>query len=157
VTITCRQMREGEEDIVADQLRALAKEVHSPHMPTITGALLRAEKDTVRIVVAEHNGEIVGHCAWMIIYSTWRGAKGMYCSDLYVTPQMRQKNVGEQLLRMAAQQAGERGARYLKLEVHVENPRSHKFYERIGFEMSATDRQMFLEPENYAKFTGARP
>jgi GNAT superfamily N-acetyltransferase len=152
MSIAYRAMRAGQEDAVVVQLRQFAKDLGSPHKPTITGASLRQASDLVHVTVAEDSGLLVGICCWMIIYSTWRGAKGIYVCDLFVMDHMRNKRVGENLLRAASKDAAKLGAGFIKLEVNGESDRAHAFYSRIGFNMSETDRQMFLEPELFKSF-----
>jgi GNAT superfamily N-acetyltransferase len=152
MSIAYRAMRAGQEDAVAVQLRHLAKDLGSPHKPTITGEALRQVSDLVHITVAEDSGLLVGICCWMINYSTWRGIKGIYVCDLFVMGHMRNKKVGENLMRAAARQGAILGAEFIKLEVNAANERTHKFYNRIGFDLSKTDRQMFLEPEPFKSF-----
>ncbi len=156
MSIAYKPMRAGQEDAVAVQLRQLAKDLGSPLKPTITGAKLRAVSDFVHTTVAEDSGLLVGICTWMINFSSWRGVKGMYVSDLFVMDHMRGKNVGEHLLRAAAKDAARLGAEFIKLEVSSENPRPPKFYGRLGFDLSATDRQMFLEQDIFKTFIGGR-
>ncbi len=155
MSIAYRAMRPGQEDAVAIQLRQFARELKAPHPPTITGEGLRAASDLVRVHVAEDSGLLVGLCTWMTIFSTWRGIKGMYCCDLFVMEHMRARRVGEQLLRHAARDAQQLGARFIKLEVNAENMRTHGFYERLGFHHAPTDRLMFLETAEFETFTGA--
>ncbi len=152
MSIAYRAMRPGQEDAIAVQLRMFAKDIGTPYEPTITGDSLRKVSDMLHVTVAEDSGLLVGICCWMIIYSTWRGIKGVYVGDLFVMDHVRGKKVGENLLRAAARDSAKLGAAFIKLEVNVSNERAQKFYSRIGFDLSKIDRQMFLEPEPFNAF-----
>jgi ribosomal protein S18 acetylase RimI-like enzyme len=154
VSIAYRPMRAGQEEAIAVQLRLFAKDLGSPYKPTITGDSLRKVSDMLHITVAENSGLLVGICCWTIIYSTWRGIKGVYVGDLFIMDHVRGKKVGENLLRAAARDSAKMGAEFIKLEVNVTNERAQNFYNRIGFSLSKTDRQMFLEPEPFNAFVG---
>jgi GNAT superfamily N-acetyltransferase len=152
MTIICRPMKVGEEAEVSEQLRAFGIEFETPVPIATTPENLRAASDMMHISVADHAGEIIGFCAWMLIFSTWRGLKGMYVSDLYIKPDFRRQNVGADLLRAAAADASSRGAKFIKLEVNVNKFKTHQFYERLGFVHANTDRLMFLEQITFDAF-----
>jgi ribosomal protein S18 acetylase RimI-like enzyme len=143
--IACRTMRAGQEDAVAAMIRQLPKDLGHDVVPKITGQSLRDSADLVRVTVAEDSGLLLGCCVWMPVFSTWRGAKGIYITDLFVMAHVRGKKIGEKLIRYLCKEAQEIGAVYVRLEVDLENVRATAFYERLGFETKRDQFNSFLE------------
>jgi ribosomal protein S18 acetylase RimI-like enzyme len=85
-------------------------------------------------------------------FSTWRGARGLYIVDLFVTPQARGRNIGQDLLRCQARKFEARGARFIKLEVDQSNTGAQRFYARLGFRKKSEDRLHILEQDELQKF-----
>jgi ribosomal protein S18 acetylase RimI-like enzyme len=147
--IVCRAMREGEEDVVAEMVRQLPKDIGISVVPELTGDVLRRDADLLNVIVAEDAGRIFGIVTWTLIYSSWRGARGVYICDLFVTGQMRGKRLGEALIAAAAREAAKRGAVFMKLEADVNNLAGLRFYERLGFSRKPDDVLHFLEPDAF--------
>lgn len=155
--IACRPMRPGQEDAVAAMIRQLPKDLGLDAVPKISGESLRMASDLVRVTVAEDSGLLLGCCVWMPVYSTWRGAKGVYICDLYVMQHARGKRIGERLVRAVGKQAKEMGASYVRLEVDAANPRASDFYERLGFKKKLEEQNHFLEQDALDALTGGTP
>jgi GNAT superfamily N-acetyltransferase len=143
-----REMATGEEEEVAAMVRSLARETVSGIEPQLTAQRLAAARDLVDVVVAECDNALVGACLMLMTYSTWRGARGAYVVDLFVSAGLRGHKVGERLLSGAASRARERGATFVKLEVDARNDGATRFYERLGFRPRDADRHFVLEQDN---------
>jgi ribosomal protein S18 acetylase RimI-like enzyme len=149
MSIGVRFMREGQEDAVAAMLRALPKDLGLAVVPKITGASLRENKGLVHVTVAEDSGLLLGACLWVITYSSWRGCKGIYVSDLYVMGHARGRGVGEKLFRGTLREAYKMGAGFVKLEADRTNAGAQNFYARLGFGHKADDMLFVLEPDPF--------
>jgi ribosomal protein S18 acetylase RimI-like enzyme len=149
-----RSMRPGQEDAVAAMIRQLPKDLGHDTVPKITGDSLRQASDYVKVTVAEDSGLLLGCCVWMPVYSTWRGCKGIYITDLYVMSHARGKKIGERLLRQLSREALKIDARYMRLEVDDDNPRAGQFYERMGFKRKTDQDNCFLESDELATLAG---
>lgn len=156
MSIGIRPMRLGEEDAVATMLRQLPKDLGLAVVPKVTGKSLRDANGLARVTVAENSGLLVGCCLWVMTYSSWRGATGIYISDIYVMEHARDQKVGDKLLRRVARDAQAMGATFIKLEVDVTNSKARAFYERRGFKHKADDQLLILEPEEFITFTKGR-
>ena len=86
----------------------------------------------------------------------WVGTMGCYVPDattgplligVYVTPDRRGEQAGVTLALLGEIErwAAERSDR-LRLEVHEDNPRARRFYEKLGFEYTGHRRPYELEP-----------
>jgi ribosomal protein S18 acetylase RimI-like enzyme len=149
-----RPMRPGQEDAVAAMIRQLPKDLGHDVMPKVTGESLRAAADYVKVTVAEDSGLLLGCCVWMLVYSTWRGCKGIYITDIYVMSHARGKKIGERLLRQLSREALKIDAQYMRLEVDHENPRALAFYDRLGFERKTDQDNCFMEFDALATLAG---
>ena len=76
-------------------------------------------------VIAEEAGAPVG-------FSTWKGRRGLYLEDLYVTPAARGKGVGGALLRHLAAIAVERNCARFEWAVLDWNADAIAVYRRMG-------------------------
>jgi ribosomal protein S18 acetylase RimI-like enzyme len=149
-----RHMRPGQEDAVAAMIRQLPKDLGHDAVPKVTGESLRAAADYVKVTVAEDSGLLLGCCVWMPVYSTWRGCKGIYITDLFVMSHARGKKIGERLLRQLGREALTIDARYMRLEVDHDNERALAFYGRLGFERKTDQDNCFLEFNALATLAG---
>ncbi len=145
-----RPMKAGEEDAVAVLIRQMPKDIGLDVVPLITGQNLRECRDVAQVTVIEDTGQMLGVCLWAMTYSSWRGACGIYISDLYVMPFARGKQVGEKLLVGTIRQAQKHGARFIKMEVDATNSGAARFYERLGFKHKSEDQIFILEPDAFA-------
>ena len=145
-----RPMKAGEEDAVAVLVRQMPKDIGLNVVPLITGQNLRDCKDVAQVTVVEDTGQILGVCLWSMTYSSWRGCRGIYISDLYVMPFARGKQVGEKLLVGTMNLAQKCGAGFIKMEVDVTNTGAARFYERLGFKHKSDDQIFILEPDAFA-------
>lgn len=152
MSIGIRPMREGEEGAVVTMLRQLPMDLGLPVTPQVTGESLRQADGLARVTVAENSGLLVGCCLWVMTYSSWRGAKGIYISDIYVMEHARDQKVGDKLLRGVVREAQSLGASFIKLEVDVTNSKARAFYERRGFKHKAEDQLLILEPEQFIAY-----
>lgn len=152
MTRMIRDMRDDEADQVAAMVHGLARHLGTGFVPRVTGASLRSSRDLIDVMVAEDGGALIGACLGLMTFSTWRGARGLYIVDLFVTPQARGRNIGQDLLRCQARKFEARGARFIKLEVDQSNTGAQRFYARLGFRKKSEDRLHILEQDELQKF-----
>lgn len=104
-----------------------------------TGDILQHEafgpRPTLAILVAENETTqaLLGYAIWQDMFSTYRGARGIFIVDLYVAPAHRGEGIGALLLAQAARQASSQGASFMRLDVEAENESAARFYARLGF------------------------
>lgn len=85
-------------------------------------------------VLAFDGNEAVGLAVFFYEFSTWRGQPGVYVQDLYVSPRLRGRGLGRDLLDAVRARAAEWDGRYIKLSVYDRNPAALAFYHGMGFE-----------------------
>ena len=151
-----RNMQDNEAQIVADMVHGLARDLRLKITPELTGKSLLESLDLVNVVVAAEARKLLGACLWLMTFSTFRGAKGVYIVDLFVESTARGRNVGLLLLKDAARRGIARGAHFIKLEVNHTNDGAARFYERLGFKRRDEDRLFVLEHDMLATLVKQR-
>ena len=148
-----REMKADEADVVSGMVHGLARDLKLGVVPELTGEKLLASSRHINVMVAAEGGKVVGACLWLMTYSTFRAAAGMYVVDLFVDGSVRNRNIGLQLLKGAAAAAEKQGAKYIKLEVDIHNQAGARFYERIGFIKKSDDQLFVLEQAGLTQLT----
>lgn len=113
----------------------------------IRSALADAEPG-VHAILAENGGRTVGVAVFFLTYSTWRGTRGVYLQDLFVSADAQAAGLGRRLLDAVVAWARERGASHLRLSVDRNNSAARTFYEAVG--MAHSDEECIYglaEPE----------
>jgi len=84
-------------------------------------------QDNRAYVLMVEDDEILGYGGLMLI------EEDAHVTTLAVVPGMRRRRLGTRLLLALVEQAVERGARHLTLEVRATNANAQRLYERFGF------------------------
>ncbi|MGD8681621.1 MAG: GNAT family N-acetyltransferase, partial [Lysobacterales bacterium] len=84
-------------------------------------------------LIAEMSGQPVGLALYFQEFSSWRGRRGIYLQDLFVSPEQRGEGIGRILIQELAVRAVEEGATYLRLAVDSNNGGAAAFYRKLGF------------------------
>lgn len=77
---------------------------------------------------------VVGYAILVPYYSNEYGGEILYLDEFLVLPEYRGKGLGRTFLEQLKVLAAEQGMVRICLEVHAENGRAAKLYERAGFE-----------------------
>jgi len=99
--------------------------------PMLTDALFGAQP-AAEAVIAESAEGPVGFALFFHNFSTWKGRRGLYLEDLYVTPEARGAGVGAALLRHLADLALDRGCARFEWSVLDWNEGALRFYRGLG-------------------------
>ena len=141
-------------DDVACMVRELANLTAPGVDPKVTGDALRRDvfgsSPLLRLVVAESKDGLCGFCLSLLMFSTWRGSRGLHVIDLYVRPDARNAKLGERLLIEAARRGWTEGARFIRLEVERGNTGAERFYERLGFHHKDNETLFALDADAMA-------
>ncbi len=98
--------------------------------------LLLDRGETVRIMVAEVDGDVVGMGVLHIGISTYLGAKVGMLEDVIVTAAQRGAGIGKLLLAGLIEQARADGVQRITLLTDHDNTAGQAFYESFGFSRS---------------------
>ena len=96
------------------------------------GEALFGSHPAAEAVIAEEAGAPVGFALFFHNFSTWKGRRGLYLEDLYVTPAARGRGVGGALLRHLAAIAVERNCARFEWAVLDWNADAIAVYRRMG-------------------------
>lgn len=122
--------------VIAELIRALADYERLSHEVVLDESLLRdhlfGARPYAEVVLAEHDGAVVGFALFFHNYSTFLGRPGIYLEDLFVRPEHRGAGHGKALLTHLARLAVERGCGRLEWSVLDWNEPSIAFYKSLG-------------------------
>ena len=122
--------------IVHRFIRELAEYEREPDAVEATPESLAAQMAEPRppfeCLIARRGGEPAGFALFCHNYSTWKGRRGIWLEDLYVTPASRGRGVGRALLARVAGIAVERGCARLEWAVLDWNESAIGFYRELG-------------------------
>jgi GNAT superfamily N-acetyltransferase len=97
-------------------------------------ALMLAEPERRRVLVAECEGTVVGMVTGQLLVSTAEGGLSLLVEDMIVRQRQRHRGLGRRLLAAMEAWALERGATRAQLLADAENTPALDFYGRVGWE-----------------------
>jgi GNAT superfamily N-acetyltransferase len=119
-------------------IRELAEYERAPQEAVATDALLHealfGARPACEAFIGEVGGVPEGFALFFHNFSTWKGKRGVYLEDLYVTPAARGRGLGKALLAAVARVAVERGCPRLEWNVLDWNEPALRFYRSVGAE-----------------------
>jgi ribosomal protein S18 acetylase RimI-like enzyme len=108
--------------------------------PDVPEVIIRERLDTIlrdhpnyQIVGAFNGDRLVGVCGAWIATKIWCG-KFLEIDNLVVEPDARSSGIGAHLIEHFEAIARENKCTVLTLDSYADNKRSHRLYERLGFE-----------------------
>ena len=110
---------------------------------------------SAEVVIAEFEGNPAGFALFFTNYSTFLARPGIYLEDLFVTPGLRGKGIGKQLLAHLAGLVVERDMGRLDWSVLDWNEPAIRFYEQIGATGLSEWTQYRLTGKALQKLAGA--
>jgi len=138
-------------------LRNLSAHMGDSHKATADD-LRRAgfgDQPSFRALVAEQDDRVSGVALYSPVFSTVRGASGIYVSDLWVSDAVRGSGLGRRLLAAALDDAKERwGATYIRLTVYHDNTGARAFYEKLGFMENDEEHYLILSGQQLQALSG---
>ena len=137
--VTIRKAEAGDVPEMLALVKELAVFEKDPEAVTVTEAEMRDAGFGPNAVwwgwVAEDTDGMLGMAVCYERYSTWRGRVG-YLEDIVVTQRARGQGIGEQLMKVCAEEAAVRKYHHLTWQVLDWNEGAIRFYERLGAEIS---------------------
>ncbi len=102
--------------------------------PTLLHDALFGQSPACEAFIGERNGTPEGFALFFHNFSTWKGRRGVYLEDLYVTPAARGCGLGKALFARVAQVAIDRNCPRLEWNVLDWNAPALDFYRSLGAE-----------------------
>jgi len=142
--------------IQADDAATIARMLHDLAAQTGVTLTPRVDENHIRQfgpggkahfdgLLAEQSGKAVGICLFSTTFSGWRGASGLFISDLFIEPELRGQGLGQRLLAAVCTHAKQIGCHYLRLDVDPQNHPARAFYRKQGFAEHKDEMPLFLE------------
>ncbi len=146
----------GAEDLVRLEaaLRALSADIaedYTTEAAALAHAVLGAQP-SAHGLLALQGERTLGAALYSPLFSTVRGAAGVYVSDLWVGAQARGQGLGARLLAQILRDGAARWqATWLKLAFYDHSKDAQAFYQRLGFEPARGMQEMRLGPQAVAE------
>lgn len=99
----------------------------------------------ISALVAEAEGELIGHAILVPLYRAPQGLRGMELNQLYVRPAHRGTGIGRHLVAKAREQARMAGCTYLSVSAATGNFQAHRFYESENFTPGPVTGMRYLQ------------
>jgi GNAT superfamily N-acetyltransferase len=115
--------------------------------------VLFGERQFVECLVAVDGSSIVAYALMYPNFSSFRGQKGMYLEDIYLTAAHRGTGLGERLLKESARLAREQGCVRLDFMVLDWNTPAIDFYERFGAVRDDDERHFKFVDDAFIKLS----
>lgn len=151
--ILIREAEPEDAATIREMIAALARETGRPDIEVLSEDEVRLHgfgpHPDFRALIAEYKGAPAGLAVYFSEFSTWRGRRGVYIQDIYVTPDQQGAGVGRRLINAVLKRARNDGAVYLRLAADRSNAAAARFYKRVGFREAKEDRIFFLEGEPF--------
>jgi ribosomal protein S18 acetylase RimI-like enzyme len=102
-------------------------------------------------LMAFDGARAVGYALFYPCFATFRGQRGLYLEDIYITEQYRRHNLGEKMLREIAGEAKSRGAVRIDFMVLDWNTLAISFYEKHGAVRDNEERHFKFTDDAFKK------
>ncbi len=114
-------------------------------------AALFGETKIAEAIIAFDGETAIGYAIFFPHFSTFRGQRGFYLEDIFITKTARGRSVGEMMLKYIAKLGKSRGFERIDFQVLEWNAPAIKFYEKLGAERNDDDRHFKFSDEAFAK------
>ena len=103
-------------------------------------AALFGENKIAEAIVAFDDETAIGYAIFYPYFATFRGQRGFFLEDIFISKDFRGRGVGELMLKYIATLAKSRGFERIDFQVLEWNAPAIRFYEKLGAERNDEDR-----------------
>lgn len=96
----------------------------------------------------------IGYAVFYPYFATFRGERGLYLEDIYITDEYRGRGIGDAMLKELAKIAKSGGGERIDFQVLVWNTPAIKFYEKHGAERDHEERHFKFTGEAFERLAG---
>ncbi len=112
---------------------------------------LFGEGKTAEAIVAFDDETPIGYAIFFPNFATFRGQRGFYLEDIFITKSFRKKGVGEMMLKFIAKLGKERGFERIDFLVLEWNTPAVEFYKKLGAVRDEEERHFKFTDEAFQK------
>lgn len=105
----------------------------------------------VNCLVAESENELVGYALFFSVFKSFRGERSMFLEDLYISPDMRGRGLGFELLKAVAQEAKNQNCVRMDWQALKWNTPAVEFYKNLGAETDDENFDFRLRDANFLR------
>lgn len=142
--IVIRNIEEKDTAVLLELMREFAEFEHLADYLEVTKERLNVamfgEEAFVGGLLLEIEGAAAGYALFYQYFASFRGQRGLYLEDLYISDAHRGKGLGEAMLKRIAQIAKGRGFERIDFQVLDWNTPAIDFYQKLGAEADETER-----------------
>jgi GNAT superfamily N-acetyltransferase len=102
-------------------------------------------------IVAFDGTKAVAYAIFFPNLATFRGQRGIYLEDIFITKDARGQGIGEMMLKYIARHAKERGFERIDFQVLQWNTPAIEFYEHLGAHRDEEERHFKFTDEAFQK------
>ena len=110
----------------------------TPEKVKISLKQMVADQDDFKCLVAVNKDKIIGFASYYFAYHSWSG-KAIYLDDLYVQPEYRGQNIGNQLFDAVMEIGKQTNCIKMKWLVSHWNTKAQEFYQSRGATIEDTE------------------
>ncbi len=153
--ITIRDIASDDISAVIGLIREFAEfEGLGPHCEITEerlGAAMFGSAAVVEGLIAVDGSRAVGYALYFPNFSSFRGQRGLYLDDIYVSGDHRGQAIGEAMLKQIAQTAVERGFERIDFLVLDWNTKAADFYLKLGAVRDDEERHFKFTDEAFRR------
>jgi len=112
---------------------------------------LFGEGKTAEAIVAFNEETAIGYAIFYPNFATFRGQRGFYLEDIFITKSFRKKGVGEMMLKYIAKLGRTRGFERIDFQVLEWNTPAVEFYKKLGAARDEEERHFKFTDEAFQK------
>ncbi|MEP6901000.1 MAG: GNAT family N-acetyltransferase [Actinomycetota bacterium] len=112
---------------------------------------LFGENKIADAIVAFNDETAIGYAIFFPYFATFRGQRGIYLEDIYITKDFRGAGLGEKMLKYIAKIANRRGFERIDFQVLEWNTPAIGFYEKLGAERNDDERHFKFSGDVFEK------
>lgn len=91
-------------------------------------------KENIKLMMIENNGDVIGFINLMIIFSVWAGGKSLILDDLFIIEEYRNMGFGKVVMNSLECYARDSGYKRLQFLSEISNKSANDFYKKLGYE-----------------------
>ena len=103
----------------------------------------------VQILIAAGDNTPIGYALFYPYFASFRGQRGLYLEDIYLSSEHRGRGIGEAMLRELARLARSRGYERIDFQVLEWNTPAISFYKKLGALCNEDERHFKFSDEAF--------
>ena len=153
-----RKIRPGDVPAVIGLMKEFAEFENLSQYFTITGERLFGamfgDRAFVDGLVAIDAGEVFAYALFYPNFASFRGQRGIYLEDIYISSSRQRQGVGEAMIREIAKMARQQGCERIDFQVLDWNKSAIGFYKKLGAVPDDSERHFKFTDEAFDRLAG---